>query len=130
TLAANCIWRLSPTVVVMRPAVGEPMLALGKPSCGVLSRLKASARSWRFRRWRRGMRLASDTSRVFVPGAYRIPRPASPYVLGGGATKSATLNHTSGVGLSSFPLPRRLGHDGAPLLTPVFRKTVKGRPVA
>ena len=47
----------------------------------------------------------------------------------GGAWKSAVSNHRSGVGLSSLPSPMRFGHDGAPLLTPVFRKTVNGRPV-
>jgi hypothetical protein len=30
---------LSPIVLVILPAVGEPMLAFGKPNCGVSSRL-------------------------------------------------------------------------------------------
>ena len=50
-------------------------------------------------------------------------------MLAGGATKSAMSNQSSGPGSSSFPSPIRFGQDGAPLLTPVFRKTVKGRPV-
>ena len=37
-------------------------------------------------------------------------------------------NHWLAVGLSSLPSPMRFGQDGAPLLTPVFRNTVKGRP--
>src|SRR4029453_393283 len=58
-----------------------------------------------------------------------MPRPASPYVFGGGATKSAGLNQRSTVGLSSSPDPIRLGQLGAPLLTPVWSETLNGRPV-
>src|SRR5262249_10618949 len=78
--AANCIWRLlmSGWTVVIFPAVGEPMFAFGNPSCGVLKRLNASARSWSVTRSCSGKRLVSDMSTVFCPGAYRIPRPASP----------------------------------------------------
>ena len=57
-----------------------------------------------------------------------MPRPASPYVFGGGATKSAGLNQRSTVGLSSLPDPIRLGQLGAPLLTPVWSETLNGRP--
>ena len=34
SFSANCIERLSAIVVVMRPTVGEPMFAFGKPNCG------------------------------------------------------------------------------------------------
>jgi len=64
-------------VVVILPAVADPMLAFGKPNCGVLSRLKASARNCS-RKLRIGIRRASETSNVFVPGAYRTPRPELP----------------------------------------------------
>src|SRR6185436_14217997 len=126
---ADCIERLSAIVVVIRPAVGEPMFWFVKPNCGVLKRLNASARNCSRKRLPIGNTRESETSSVCVPGAFRIPRPESPYVLGGGATKSAMSNHRSGDGSSSLPSPIRFGHDGAPLFTPVFRNTVKGRPV-
>src|SRR6476661_6172225 len=58
-----------------------------------------------------------------------MPRPLLPYVLAGGATKSAGLYQRSTVGLSSSPEPIRFGQLGAPLFTPVCMKTVNGRPV-
>src|SRR5262245_32515153 len=113
----------------MRPAVGEPMFWFGKPNWGVLNRLKASARNCTDVRPLIGNRRVSDMSKVFTPGAYRMPRPELPYVLGGGAAKSLMSNQRSGPGSSSLPSPVRFGQEGAPLLTPVLRNTVKGRPV-
>ena len=50
-------------------------------------------------------------------------------MLGVGATNAVGSNHWSTVGLSRRPSPMRSGHEGAPLLTPVLRNTVNGRPV-
>jgi hypothetical protein len=52
-----------------------------------------------------------------------------PYVFGVGDWNAVGSNQRSTVGSSSRPSPMRSGHDGAPLLTPVLRKTVNGRPV-
>jgi hypothetical protein len=50
SFSANCMLRLSAIVVVIRPAFGFPMLALGKPKAGWLNRLNASHRNSRFDR--------------------------------------------------------------------------------
>src|SRR5687767_2461455 len=122
--------RLSTTVDVMRPTVGDPTAALGKPKPGVLNRLNASTRICALvRPLNRKIRFTSDRSTLVCPGAYRMPRPTSPYVLGGGATKSAGLNQRSTVGSSSSPDPIRFGQLGAPLLTPAASVTLNGRPV-
>src|SRR5437588_6335480 len=116
----NCRSRLSFTVLVICPAAGEPMAALGKPKFGVLKALNASSRTCSRRFSRSDVFLIIERSQFNVPGPYSTPRPALPYVYvrAGGLAKHAILNHSAGSGLGRFPPHRRLGQLGAPLLTP------------
>src|SRR5262249_54508070 len=90
---ANCMLRLSSSVDVILPAVGLPMFAFGNPNPGWLNRLNASHRNSMFDRPEIANFFDSDVSKFACPGPYRMPRPALPYVFGGGATNALVSNH-------------------------------------
>ena len=53
----------------MRPAVGEPMFAFGKPNCGVLKQVERVGPELQAEALLIGKVRESDTSTVCVPGA-------------------------------------------------------------
>src|SRR5262245_19031971 len=88
----------------MTPACGDPMEALGLLNCGVLVRLKISARNCneRLPSPPNPMLRNTEKSSCIVPGPNTVLRPTLPKVNCGGAVKHAVLNQRSTVESSSF----------------------------
>src|SRR5580658_141843 len=113
--------------------LAAPTVAPGLSNCGVLKRLKNSARNCKVVDSVKWVFLKTEKSTFFVPGPCRILRPESPQVPGAGFAKAARLNHSPRVRwpLGSDPLPFAatscaLGVRPSP--TPLEVETEKGKP--
>src|SRR5690242_10776424 len=97
---ANCTMRDWLPCVLTTPNCGFPRLTLGGSKCGVLVRLKQSARSCTSNFSPRRVVLLNAISICFVASA-RLPdkvRPALPNVYAGGFVNCAVSNQRSVVG--------------------------------
>src|SRR5688572_27740732 len=98
----NCLWvrakfSTEPALAIV-PAACDPILAFGLLNCGVLVRLKNSARNCRYRLWSppHAAFLNNEKSSCLVSGPMRIFFPAFPNVNWAGVEKQLTLNHCCG----------------------------------
>src|SRR5439155_4594267 len=78
TFRPNWIWRGMPMVLEMVPAGPLPIVAFGRSNCGVLVRLKNSARNWTRVSSVIRKSLNTEKSTFLRPGPSRMFRPVSP----------------------------------------------------
>src|SRR6185312_13913132 len=96
-------------VLVTWPNWASPNVLSGVPNCGVLARLKLSARNCSFQRSVNGKSLKIERSTERVGGEKLVCKPRLPWVRGVGAVRLAVLNHStalrppSGAALGSVP---------------------------
>src|SRR5215471_4895884 len=119
----------------MRPAPGLPIVELGRSNCGVLKRLKNSARYWTRQRSEAMKSLNMDQSKLTRPGPRRMFLPELPKVNWAGTPQAAfglskeTSYQRKGSRFSSSPDLSRTGRLPPALETDVCSDGVKGRPV-
>src|ERR1035437_455378 len=117
----------------MVPIAVEPAVAPGLSNCGVLKRLKNSARNCRAFDSVTWVFLKNEKSTVLVPGPWRILRPELPHVPVTGFVKAPVLNQCCRVrwplGRDPLPNPGRSCARGVmPSPTPLDELTENGRP--
>src|ERR1700722_5637632 len=113
--------------------VAAPTVAAGLLNCGVLNRLKNSARNCKTFPSVMCVFLKSEKSTFFVAGPCRMFRPESPQVPAAAFVNAVVSNHLASVRspLGSDPLPwpatsSALGVRPSP--TPLDDETEKGKP--